>query len=85
MYTVYMNVVASVGHLKYKINANDHLPPHVHCEAFGASLRVNLLTLEVMDEKTEFGPSTVRKILALVKERQVFFLAEWEKVHGKKD
>lgn len=77
-----MNTVIAFRHIKYKINANDHSPPHVHCEAFGASLRVNLLTLEPMDERTDFGPSTVREILRFVAANREMFLEKWEEFHG---
>lgn len=78
-----MNTVLTTNHLKFKINANDHLPPHVHIEGGGASLRVNLNTFEVMDAETEFSQSTVKLIILKVMENRILLLEEWERLHGK--
>lgn len=72
----------SSKHLAYKINENDHRPPHVHIEGLGASLRINLLTLEVMDSKTDFSRATLNKIMQVVKENRVLLLERWEELHG---
>lgn len=77
-----MVTVLSENHLKYKINENDHSPPHVHVEGLGASIRINLLTLEVMDSRTEFSKGTVNKILEFVTKNKTHLLGEWERVHG---
>ena len=74
--------VLSSKHLSYRINDDDHNPPHVHVEGGGASVRINLLTLEVMDAKTGFSHATLRKILETVKEHRWLLLDEWEKKHG---
>ena len=58
----------SSKHLVYKINENDHRPPHVHVEGLGASVRINLLSLEVMDTETDFSHATLSRILKVVKE-----------------
>lgn len=71
-------------HISYGINENDHNPPHVHVDGGGASVRINLRTLEVMDKKTDFSEQTLRKILAVVKDKQDFLIQEWEERHGKK-
>lgn len=63
IYTRWMVIVLRVGKLKHKVNRRDHSPPHVHVEGGGATVRVNLLTLEVMDASTEFSKSMVRKIV----------------------
>ncbi len=49
----------SSKHLVYKINENDHSPPHVHVEGMGASVRINILTLVVMDNETDFSNATL--------------------------
>lgn len=69
-------------HLRYKINENDHNPPHVHVEGMGASIRVNLLTLEIMDSKTEFSLTTIRHITEYIKANRIVLLQEWEDRHG---
>ena len=77
-----MVTVLSDGHLKYKVNENDHSPPHVHVEGGGASVRINLLNLEVMDAQTDFSESTVRKIRLKVAENRELFLDKWRERHG---
>jgi hypothetical protein len=72
----------SSRHLAYKINENDHQPPHVHVEGLGTSVRINLLTLEVMDNKTEFSAASLGKILKVVKENRNLLLDKWEEIHG---
>lgn len=72
----------SSKHLAYKINDDDHNPPHVHVEGGGASVRINLLTLEVMDSYTGFSAGTLRKILEKVRENKWLLIDEWEKKHG---
>lgn len=72
----------SSKHLVYKINENDHRPPHVHVEGMGASVRINLLNQEVMDEETEFSNATLNRILRVVKENRMLLLERWEELHG---
>ena len=82
VYTMQMVTVLSDRHLKYKVNENDHNPPHVHVEGGGASIRINLLTLEVMDRETMFSESTMRKIRLKVAENRELFLDKWREMHG---
>lgn len=72
----------SSKHLVYKINENDHRPPHVHVEGMGASVRINLLTLSLMDDETDFSNSTLNRILKVVKENRLLLLERWEELHG---
>lgn len=72
----------SSKHLVYKINENDHRPPHVHVEGMGASVRINLLNLEVMDKETDFSQSTLNRILRVVRENRNLLLERWEELHG---
>ena len=72
----------SSPHLGYYINDRDHNPPHVHVRGLGASVRVNLKTLEPMDAKTKFSASTLKKILEVVSENQILLLEEWEIIYG---
>jgi len=67
--------------LKFKINENDHNPPHVHVEGLGATVRINLITLEVMDSRTDFNKSTVNRIIEFVKLNQQHLLDKWEETH----
>ena len=72
----------SSKHLVYKINENDHSPPHVHVEGMGASVRINLLTLDVLDRETEFSQATLNRIIRVVKENRLLLLERWEDLHG---
>ena len=72
----------SSKHLVYKINENDHSPPHIHIEGMGASVRINLLTLEILDKETDFSHSTLNRILKVVKENRSLLLERWEELHG---
>lgn len=76
-----MVTVLRVGKLKYKVNRRDHSPPHVHVEGGGATVRVNLLTLEVMDVSTEFSKSMVRKIVMYIAEHKEELLEKWVEFH----
>jgi hypothetical protein len=77
-----VTVILSNQHLKYKINDRDHKPPHVHVEGGGASVRINLLTLEIMDKETDFSLPTLRRICEYVEQNQRLLLDEWEARHG---
>ena len=67
--------------LKFKINANDHSPPHVHVEGKGASVRINLRTLDFMDDETDFSRGTLDRIMSEVIKRQDELMEEWNKYH----
>jgi hypothetical protein len=67
--------------LKFKINANDHNPPHVHVEGCGTSVRINLLTLEFMDTQTDFSTGTLKLILSEVTRRKGELMEEWRRYH----
>jgi hypothetical protein len=69
--------------LKFKINANDHNPPHVHIEGGGTSVRINLLTLDFMDDQTDFSQGTLDRIMKEVIKRKNALMEEWEKYHEK--
>lgn len=79
---MYMVTVLSDSHLKYKVNQHDHNPPHVHVEGGGASVRINLLTLEIMDRETGFSEATIRKIRLKIAENRELFLDKWRQMHG---
>jgi hypothetical protein len=72
----------SSKHLVYKINENDHRPPHVHVEGMGASVRINLLSLEFMDKESDFSQATLNRILRVVRENRNLLLERWEELHG---
>ena len=69
--------------VKFKINVNDHNPPHVHIEGNGASVRINLLTLDFMDSETGFSRGSLDRILTEVTKRKHELLEEWKKYHEK--
>jgi len=77
-----MVTVFTTRNLKFKINDNDHNPPHVHVEGGGASIRINLNTLEVMDDETDFSKAMVNRIIEFVTENRITLLEEWEARHG---
>lgn len=72
----------SSKHLVYKINENDHHPPHVHVEGMRASVRINLLSLDVMDSETDFSQATLNRILKVVRENRMLLIERWEELHG---
>ena len=84
VHTVLMTRVKALSsrHLAYKINENDHSPPHVHVEGLGASVRINLLTLQIMDSETDFSASTLKRIVEKVSENRILLLDKWEEIHG---
>ena len=69
--------------LKFKINANDHNPPHVHIEGHGTAVRIDLVTLDFMDDQTDFSQGTLDRIMDQVIKRKDELLEEWEKYHEK--
>lgn len=76
-------VVFTFESIKFKNNANDHNPPHVHVEGRGASVRINLLTLDFLDDQTEFSKGSLDRIMTEVAKRRDELLEEWEKYHEK--
>jgi hypothetical protein len=79
-----MPVVVEIDGIKIKVNAKDHPPAHCHVEGLGAKVRINLKTLEQMDD-TDFSPSSMKKIRKLVKQNLDELKKEWEAHHGKKE
>lgn len=84
IYGIYhMVTVLTIWNLKFKINPRDHSPPHVHVEGGGASVRINLLTLQVMDDRTDFSQRLVHKILEHVEANREQFIEVWMVYHEK--
>lgn len=81
MHIICMTTVLRFHDLKYKINERDHNPPHVHVEGRGASVRINLITLEVMDDSTDFSLSTLRKIVIYVATHREELYEKWIECH----
>ena len=71
------------GSLKFKINANDHNPPHVHIEGNGTSIRINLLILEFMDDETQFSKAALGRIMTETIRRKEELMEEWKNYHEK--
>ncbi len=69
--------------LKFKVNANDHNPPHVHVEGNGSSVRINLLTMDFMDDETDYSQGTLDRILGEVIKRRDELMVEWKNYHEK--
>jgi hypothetical protein len=70
--------------VKFRINPKDHRPPHVHVEGYGEEVRINLLTLEQMDD-TGFSPSALRMIKEAVEQYRQPLMDAWEAYHGKEE
>lgn len=70
MYIICMSTVVKALDLKFKINENDHNPPHVHVVGYGAKVRIDLETLEVMDSKTGFSLGAIRRIQEVVRQNR---------------
>ena len=79
-----MSVVLQIGRVKFKINANDHNPPHVHVEGYGERVRINLMTLEQMDD-TGFSPAALRLIREAVKMHREELTNKWKEYHGEEE
>lgn len=77
-----MGVVFKFGSVKFKVNAKDHNPPHVHVEGKGTSVRINLESLDFMDEGTDFSKGDLHEILTEVIKNQELLLKQWRKYHG---
>ena len=81
-YNICMTTVLITKGIKFKINQNDHNPPHVHVEGYGCTVRVNLKTLEQMDD-TEFSLADVRRIIEVINLYQDELMQKWNEYHGK--
>ena len=73
-------MVLRIGKVKFKINAKDHNPPHVHVEGYGESVRINLNDLEQMDD-TGFSPSALKMIREVVEMHREELLSKWKEYH----
>jgi hypothetical protein len=69
----------SSRHLIFKINENDHRLPQVHAEGTGLQFE---LSLEVMDQETEYSTASLNRILRVVRENRLLLLERWEELHG---
>jgi len=63
--------------VKVKIHNVDHLPPHCHAYIDNKDVRINLLTLEVMNPPPLSVPPKINK--AIRKEQEVM-LEAWDEV-----
>ncbi len=79
-----MSVVLRIGKVKFKINAKDHNPPHVHVEGYGEHVRIGLTNLEQMDD-TGFSPSALRMICEAVQMHREELLSKWKEYHGEEE
>ena len=66
--------------LKFKINANDHNPPHVHVEGRGCSVRISLKSIKVMSIDG-FSRSDLKRILEVVRFYQKELMGAWNEYH----
>jgi hypothetical protein len=79
-----MTTVVRIGKVKFKINPKDHNPPHVHVEGYGEKVRINLVTLEQMDD-TGFSLSALRMIKEAVELHRQELTKMWEEYHGEEE
>jgi hypothetical protein len=66
-----------VASFEVKINDVDHRPPHCHVDLGARRVRVNLLTLDIMDPPPNDLPPKLRKRLRRLREE---LLEAWESV-----
>jgi hypothetical protein len=66
--------------LKYKINANDHNPPHAHIEGRGGSVRVDLRSFDVMSANG-FSQKDINRIVNIVKLYREQLMEVWDEYH----
>lgn len=62
---------------KLKINDADHLPPHCHVHVAGRNVRVDLVTLEVLNPPPHILPP---QITGCIRRHQEEMLEAWERV-----
>jgi hypothetical protein len=72
-----------LGKYKIKIYGRDHNPPHVHFEAKGASVRVNLVDLEIMSIVGRPTAKEIRLILIYVETFRADLIEVWDEVQTK--
>ena len=61
----------------FHMNETDrHHEPHIHCKYAGQETRINLKTLEIMDEP--FKKSKMDKALELIKRNQIRLIKYWD-------
>lgn len=71
-----MPVILEFHGLKFKINVNDHNPPHVHIEGKGCSARVKLGVIEVLSNDG-FSLAGMRTILLVIADNQEYLMEAW--------
>lgn len=76
-----MSTVVRLRSLKFKINARDHNPPHVHVEGKGGKARINLKSFSVMSVDG-FNAADVKRIIEVVKYYAPELRATWKEYHG---
>ena len=74
-------VIIQKKHIKFSVHAKDHNPPHVHINAAGAELIVNIRSFEVTSA-VGFTMKQIRDLLEVVRDNQDLLLTEWENYHG---
>jgi hypothetical protein len=62
---------------------NDHEPVHVHLKKAGSEIKVNALTLELMQVKGDISNRDIRKALEIVAEHQLLINQKWGELRGK--
>ena len=79
-----MVVVHRAHGFRFVIYTLDHEPAHIHITGDGQA-KVNLATAEGRPElvySIAISRPDMRRLMAVVVERQAEFLAEWERIHG---
>ncbi len=67
--------------LRFFFYSNEHLPIHVHIENGDGKAKINIETLEVM-ENQGIKPKDVKRALQLVEMYKQEIINKWEEFHG---
>ncbi len=67
--------------IRYFFYSNEHLPIHVHIENGDGKAKINVATLEVV-ENHGVKPKDMKKALEIIKLYNEEIIAKWEEYHG---
>ena len=74
-----MPTIFWLGNIRIVINTKDHGPPHVHVLAPGASAKIRIDNLEVM-ESQGFNERTLKKILIFMEQTKFILMEKWDEI-----
>lgn len=76
-----MPTVLLIDGLAFKVNINDHGPPHTHVWKSGLEVRLSLMDLQEMPGTT-MRPADVRKALDILRGNLETVWGAWRTYHG---